>query len=357
MADALADTSTLRARLRESIRTLPPAYFAMAMATGIVSIAALIHSYDTVARLLFVLNLCTYGVLAVIYLLRALWFPRVVLDDLVDHQRGPGFFTTVAASCIVGSQFVLVAGNDRMGMVFLAVAVALWLGLMYSIFTAFTIKEEKPALADGLNGAWLIAVVATQAIAVLTALLSPRWGGEASRIANFLATSMWLFGGMLYIWMIALIFYRYTFFRFSPSDLTPPYWINMGAMAIATLAGTRLMLNASDDPLLASMLPFIKGFTILFWATGTWWIPMLLILGVWRHVVKRTPLRYHPLYWGAVFPLGMYSVCTALLGRTLEVGFLGTIAAIFLVVAGAAWLAAFLGWLVSSRSLLRATPG
>jgi tellurite resistance protein TehA-like permease len=329
----------------------------MAMATGIVSIAALLHSYVSVARILFPLNLGIYGVLAVLYLLRLIWFPRVVRDDLVDHQRGPGYFTTVAASCIVGSQFVLVAENDRMGMVFLGIAVVLWLGLMYSIFTAFTVKEEKPALADGLNGAWLLAVVATQAIAVLTALLSPRFGPEATGIANFLAMSMWLFGGMLYIWMIALIFYRYTFFRFSPGDLTPPYWINMGAMAIATLAGTRLMLNAPGDPQLASMLPFIKGFTILFWATGTWWIPMLLILGIWRHLVKRTPLQYNPLYWGAVFPLGMYSVCTALLGRALDVRFLGTIAAIFLVLACAAWLAAFVGWLASTISIWRASPG
>ena len=32
---------------------------------------------------------------------------------------------------------------------------------------------------------------------------------------------------------------------------------------------------------------------------------MLLILGIWRHVIRRFPLRYDPLYWGAVFPLGM----------------------------------------------------
>lgn len=38
---------------------------------------------------------------------------------------------------------------------------------------------------------------------------------------------------------------------------------------------------------------------------------MLVILGVWRHVIMKFPLRYDPLYWGAVFPLGMYSVATA----------------------------------------------
>src|SRR3546814_4627505 len=76
---------------------------------------------------------------------------------------------------------------------------------------------------------------------------------------NFFALSMWLWGGMLYIWMMSLIFYRYTFFEFSPADLSPPYWINMGAMAISALAGSLLIINAPDAPFLGSMLPFIKG--------------------------------------------------------------------------------------------------
>src|SRR3546814_2612985 len=80
----------------------------------------------------------------------------------------------------------------------------------------------------------------------------------------------------------------------------------MGAMAISTLAGSLLIMNASDAPYLVSLLPFLKGFTIFYWATGTWWIPMLLLLGLWRYGYKRFPFRYDPLYWGEVFPLGMY---------------------------------------------------
>src|SRR3546814_8451508 len=74
----------------------------------------------------------------------------------------------------------------------------------------------------------------------------------------------------------------------------------MGAMAISTLAGSLLIMNASDAPYLVSLLPFLKGFTIFYWATGTWWIPMLLLLGLWRYGYKRFPFRYDPLYWGAV---------------------------------------------------------
>jgi hypothetical protein len=62
----------------------------------------------------------------------------------------------------------------------------------------------------------------------------------------------------------------YTFFKFSPSDLMPPYWINIGAMAISTLAGTLLIANAAASPLLQKLQPFLLGLTILFWATATW---------------------------------------------------------------------------------------
>ena len=56
-------------------------------------------------------------------------------------------------------------------------------------------------------------------------------------------------------------------------------WINMGAMAIATLAGVSLVHEANRLPLLTELLPFLKGVTLLFWTTATWWIPLLLALG------------------------------------------------------------------------------
>jgi hypothetical protein len=114
---------------------------------------------------------------------------------------------------------------------------------------------------------------------------------------------MWLGGGMLYLWIIALIFYRYTFFTISPSDLAPPYWINMGAAAISTLAGTMLVAAAPHSPVLEQVLPFVRGLTLLWWwATATWWIPMLSILGVWRHGYPPLPAALRPALLGRRLP-------------------------------------------------------
>jgi len=328
-----------------ALARLSPAYFGMVMATGIVSLSAHFMGMSMVADALYYLNIGIYGVLWVLTLLRALRHTRLFFGDMVDHLRGPGFFTTVAATSILGSQSLVLAAHDGAALVLWYLAIALWVGLTYAIFTALTVKQDKPALDKGINGGWLLAVVSTQSIAVLSALLATRIGQPYKLEMNFFALSMWLWGGMLYIWMMSLIFYRYTFFRLSPDDLSPPYWINMGAMAISTLAGSLLIINAPDAPYLVSLLPFLKGFTVFYWATGTWWIPMLLVLGVWRHVYMRFPLRYDPLYWGAVFPLGMYAACTYQMNVAMDFGFFVFLPPVFMYAALAAWSLAFFGLL------------
>jgi tellurite resistance protein TehA-like permease len=334
------------------MKHLSPAYFALVMATGIVSIGAWNFQFLALAVTLFVFNLIAYTVVAGLTALRAIIYPRLFFTDLVDHQIGPGFFTAVAGSCILGAQLLLLEHSLAGAIVFLALGTMLWVGLTYTIFVALTIKRKKPPIEKSLTGAWLMAVVATQAIAVLAALIAHEWPQPLRLELNFFALSLWLWGGMFYIWIISLIFYRYTFFILSPGDLTPPSWINMGAMAISTLAGAELVRNSSDAPFLASLLPFLKGFTVFYWATGTWWIPMLLALGMWRYLIQRFPLRYHPLYWGAVFPLGMYSVATMQMATVFDFPFLAPLSPVVFAAALVAWTLACIGLVRKLTKLL-----
>jgi tellurite resistance protein TehA-like permease len=334
-------SSRVAVYLKKRIAALHPAYFALVMATGIVSISCYLLGLPELSMLLFWINIAAFCILSLLYAARASLFTANFIQDLFSHKRAFGFFTVVAATNVLGSQFMLLADNSAAAEAFWWLGLILWIALTYTIFVFLIVAQDKPSLEEGINGGWLVAVVATQSVCVLGCIVKPELLGSGDLTA-LLLLSFWLFGGMLYIWTISLIFYRYMFFRFEPSHLIPPYWINMGAMAITTLAGCELITSFGNVQPVAAMVPFLKGFTVMYWATATWWIPMLLVLGIWRHCVRGFKFQYDPLYWGLVFPLGMYSVCTLKLGAILEVSLLSWIAHLFLVLGLIAWTITFL---------------
>ena len=97
------------ARIRESLAGLSPAYFAMVMATGIVSIALRLEGFATASLALFWLNLVFYAALWILYLARLYVVPGRFLADLKDHSRAVGFFTSVAGTCVLDNQFDAIA--------------------------------------------------------------------------------------------------------------------------------------------------------------------------------------------------------------------------------------------------------
>lgn len=341
--------SLLVAYLKTHLAEMHPAYFALVMATGIVSIACKFFGLSEIAGALSRINLVVYPLLWILYTTRAIMFWRQFLADWSDHARAPGFFTVAAATGVLGSQEVILHESVVVAQFLWWASVVLWIVCTYTIFASLTIRKEKPLLAQGINGGWLVAVVATQSVCVLGCLLNGTILPDHRDAVLFVLMSLWLGGGMLYIWIIGLIFYRYMFFSFSPNDLMPPYWINMGAVAISTVAGTLLAHAAESSPTLLPLRPFILGLSIMFWATATWWIPMLLILGAWRYYQHKIQFTYDPLYWGLVFPLGMYSVCSFRLANVLNVAFLMWIARLFFMAALSAWLLTFLG--LTARAL------
>lgn len=313
------------------------------MATGVVSIACQFLGLRPVALALLAVNWIAYFVLWMLTLLRILRFRAQLVEDIFNHQRAPGFFTIVAGTCVLGTQNMIVLNADGVATFLWWLGLVLWFVVMYMFFTAVTIRQPKPTFARGINGAWLIAAVATQAVVVLRGVID--MAVPPPDFVQFQVIVMFLIGAMLYLAIIPLIFYRLTFVSLNHEDFSPPYWINMGAVAISALAGSTLILRAEVWPMLEPLLPFLRGFTLFFWAVASWWIPLLFALMVWRYVFKRDRFSYEPAVWGMIFPLGMYVTSTYQLDRAMGYAFLDPVPQALVYIALAAWLLAIAGLL------------
>ncbi len=341
--------NSLKNSILGGIEELNPGLFAFVMATGIVSIAAHGHGMEYLSAYLLTLSIVAYISLGVLTFTKVLRFPRRVLEDVLGLKSGPAFFTIVPATCVLGSQFVVIAGDFAAGRVLWTAGMVLWILLLYAFFTSLIVAGHKPVFEKELDGSWLIYVVGTQAISILGALAAPSAGQPEMML--FPALAFFLAGSLLYMVFITLIVYRLVFFKLEPGQFTPSYWIAPGAAAITTLAGATLIANAVHWPLLQEILPFIKGTAFLFWSVATGWIPVLLVLAAWRHLCRDVPVRYDVQDWSMVFPIGMYADCTLQLAKAAGFGPLISVSWVLMYVAIAAWLAVFLGllrWIASS---------
>jgi tellurite resistance protein TehA-like permease len=320
------------------LAALSPAAFAQVMATGIVAIACHRHGLTALAGALLVVNLALYPLLWGLTIARAVRHPARVWADAIDHARAVGFFTVVAATCVLGAQLVVTEGRVAEARALWWAGLALWAVLIYGVLTLLVVARVKPPLAEALHGGWMVVVVAGQAVAVLGAQLAPAAGAAPVVVA----LALWLASGVLYLWLAGAVLHRALFHPVDPAALTPASWVVMGAAAISALAGASLVAAAPAGDaagVLDAVRPFARGLTLAWWAVATWWIPLLVALGVWRHAVRRVPLRYEVGLWSLVFPLGMYSVATARVGEAVALDALAPVARGVAYVALGAWVA------------------
>ena len=201
------------------------------------------------------------------------------------------------------------AGHPLATAILAGLAAVVWLALTYGVPASLLLARERDSVLGGVNGTWLLWVVGTQSLSVAASALVPVWPSQAGLLAPA-AVGLWSVGLVLYLLLVSLILLRWLTVAMTPATLGPPYWILMGATAITVLAGARILNLPAALPVTRATAGFVEGFSFTLWAFGTWWIPLLIVLGLWRHVRRHWPLSYEPTLWSVVFPLGMYSVAT-----------------------------------------------
>ncbi len=319
---------------------LAPGYFALVMATGIIATAAAQQNLAWLAKSLYIVAASGYLVLVILFVARLVRFPRLFAGDLTSHAKGFAFLTVVAGTNVLGSASAVIHGWWSLAWVLWWISIALWAVLLYSTLFAVVLRGPKPGLGAGINGTWFLVTVSTESIAVLGALLLVDRPGDA---LAFACVAAFVLGIVTYLIVMTMVFLRWTFQELEPTEADPPAWIAAGAVAITVLAGSNLLAARAVSPRIERLAPFLEGMVTLAWATATFWFPLMVAIGVWRHIVRRVPLRYNPSYWSLVFPLGMYSAATFKMRIALQLDALEWLPKIALAIALTAWAATAFG--------------
>jgi len=323
-------------RLGWFARVDPPAdVFAVAMATGIVAVAASHHAYWRIGFGLRVLVVAVCLPLATGFVVRALTEPARVVRLVRDPDVAFRMFTFVAACAVT----VTCWPNQRLADASLdGVGLAGWLMLM-PLACVDVCRCRARQLRDRAHGAWLLPSVATQGLAATTADVAQH---SHSWMLLVIAAGAWVLGLLLYLAVTALIAWRALSAPFRPDAVTPDSWILMGALAIAALAGGRI-LTAARALEAAPLAAWAQTATWWTWALASAWIPVLLYAEMWcvDHLVGS--LHYQGVWWAAVFPIGMYSAATARTATVLDIRALTTVSLVFFWIALTLWVLVAVG--------------
>jgi tellurite resistance protein TehA-like permease len=322
------------------IASLFPGYFALVMATGIVAVAASQQNVDWLADVLYVVAAAAYVVLVVLLVVRIVRYWALFAADVTAHAKGFAFLTIVAGTNVLAAASIVIHGWRDLAWILWWIGIALWVVFLYTTLIAVVIGGEKPGLESGINGSWFLLTVSTESVAVVVGLLLAR---SSSDLLAFTGIAAFTLGVVLYVIVMTMVFLRWTFQPLDPTEADPPAWIAAGAVAITVLAGSNLLLASSKSSRIADLAPFIEGVVIMAWATSTFWFPLMVAIGVWRHLVRRLPLRYHPSYWALVFPLGMYGAATFRMRAAIDLHELAWLPKFTLAVALIAWTVTFVG--------------
>ncbi|MFG3168707.1 tellurite resistance/C4-dicarboxylate transporter family protein [Streptomyces sp. NPDC048200] len=294
--------------LSSAVAHLNPAAFSFVMGTGIVSTALYVNGAGTASAALLWVGIAGFAVLLPAYGWRLLRPPGQFAAGLLG-PRSFVFLTIAIAPNVLAARLVP-SGHTAVAEAFLAFGAAVWLFLGYAVPLALiTTTRRRPSL-DQVNGTWFLWSVGSDSIAVTAASLAHVTSGD---LLPVVAVVCWAIALVQYLLVAGIVLARLLVRPVAPGDLMTSLWIFMGAAAISVLAGTRLLELPPDSLLLPHAV--LTGWSVVLWSFATWLIPLLLALGVWRHGVRRIPLRYEFGWWNLVFPIGMYGVATHELGR------------------------------------------
>jgi tellurite resistance protein TehA-like permease len=336
------------------LRGVHPGWFAMVMATGIVSVALLQAGSPPLSVALLWLAAPAFAVLTVLSAWRAAAFGPPVRDELGRPDQVFSYFAFAAAASVLGSRLADYGHRDAAAsaVAVLALAAALaWILLTVLVLVILAVRPGLRQAITEVNGTWQLWVVGTQSVAI-AATSAYAEGFLPARPGAVTAIVAWSAGAVLYPAVTILVMAR--LLGAGPAqEPFAPYWVTMGAASITVLAATQILPVAAAAGL-AWAKPVLIGAALAFWSVAAALIPVLTVIGGRRRLRRRGRMRFRRELWMIVFPAGMYATASMRLGAAAGLPPVRDIGLVAVWPAAAAWALVFAGMILAPFSPPRA---
>lgn len=338
------------------IKNFPPALFACVMGTGIWGITGKYYScywpwLDYLSTALLAVNLLTFLILLIPWILRWLLFRDYALRDL-SHPVTGQFYATLPIGCLVLAAQLLAAGENHSAGALIAAARCLWvsgalLALAASLIIPIVNFFNEVSIRD-INPAWFMPPVSLIVTPVAGARLIHYWPPAAQKLLLILNYAAWGTGFFLFICVAAICLGRLFIAPPLPGPLTPTVWIHLGPIGVGTIA--LINLGAAGFSIMGGpVVQTVMLFALILWGVGFWWLMAASILTA-AAIVKRN-LPFALSWWAFTFPLGAYAGATYLIAVYYQCAALRHYGFFCYLLLSAFWLVVF------TRTLARAFRG
>ncbi|PSL47123.1 tellurite resistance protein TehA-like permease [Saccharothrix carnea] len=331
-----------------AVDRVPPSASSFVMASGIVATCLWQQDLVVLSSALLVIAIAGLVAIVVVQATRLACRPAAALRDAREPGRAFGYLTIAAALDVVITALAS-HGVRTVASGLLVLAAALWLVLTYAIPAVLVLRTTKAPSPSDVDGSWLLWVVGAQSLSIAVTAAGT---GSATATAT-LGVALWSAGTVLYVVLTAIVLSRLLTAPNTEQTITPSYWILTGATAISVLAAVHVLSLPAGPRILGATEEFVSGTAIALWAFGTWWLPLLIIFGLWRYLIHHHPVRYETGLWSVVFPLGTYATASTALGDTLDLPFLRTTGTVTTAIATVAWIATTALMLTAAVTWLR----
>ena len=334
------------------IRQFTPNWFTVTMGTGVVALilaefSFLSQSINTLAMLLWQINIGLFCVFSVLYLLRWLIYPHEA-RHIFTHSSMALFLGTIPMGLATIINGFLKFGVFLYGDVAVQIAQVLWyldvfLAVLIGVLVPFFMFSRQKHELKTMTAMWLLPVVACEVAATSGGLLLQHL--EAGQTALGILFGSYILWGMSVspaFAILTILMLRLALHQLPSKELAVSSWLALGPIGTGALA--LLVLGAQAPHILqAYHLNGLADFlhyagivaSLILLGFGLWWFA-IAVLTTLKHAKADLPFNLG--WWGLTFPLGVFTLAILNLGHQLHVNFIVNIGLAFASILMMLWV-------------------